>query len=130
MKATTPKTIDEYIAASSPDARPILRQIRATIRKAVPEAQETISYRMPTFMLNGVVVHFGAFKEHIGLFPPVRGNAALTEAASRYAGEKGNLRFPLAKRMPLGLIARIAKHRAKQNLERAAARKAGRAKRR
>src|SRR5689334_10592563 len=92
---TTPKNIDEYIAAFSPAVRAILEQIRLTISKAAPDARETISYRIPTFTLNGALVHFAAFKNHIGFYPPVKGDARLEEAISRYAGEKGNLRFPL-----------------------------------
>src|SRR5262245_35106287 len=90
-----PTTIDEYIAATAPGVRATLRKIRQTIRRAAPGAEEVISYRMPAFRLDGMLVYFAAFRQHIGFYPPVRGNAALVKAASRYAGEKGNLRFPL-----------------------------------
>jgi len=123
-KHVPPRNIDEYIAACPPEVQPILRKIRATIRKAVPDAQETISYRMPTFTFHGVVLHFAAFQQHIGLYPPVHGDAVLMEEVSAYAGEKGNLRFPLDRRIPYALISRIAKVRARQNVEKAAARKA------
>jgi uncharacterized protein YdhG (YjbR/CyaY superfamily) len=116
-----PKSIDEYIAASSPEVRPILERIRSTIREAAPGAQEMISYRMPAFTRNGVLVYFAAFKNHIGLFPPVSGDARLEKAISRYAGEKGNLRFPLDRPIPYRLIERIVKLRVKQNLAKAAA---------
>jgi uncharacterized protein YdhG (YjbR/CyaY superfamily) len=119
----TPKTIDKYIATSSPDVREILEKIRHTIRGVAPEAQETISYGIPTFKLNGTLVHFAAFKKHIGFYPPVRGDAKLVKAASRYAGEKGNLRFPLDEPIPYDLIERIAKLRVKQNVAKPAARK-------
>ncbi len=117
-----PKDIDEYIAASSPEVRAILTRIWSTIRKAAPGAQEMISYRMPAFTQKGVLVYFAAFKNHIGFYPPVRGDARLKKAVSRYAGEKGNLRFPLDQPMPYGLIQRIVKLRVKQNLARAASR--------
>lgn len=119
----TPTTIDEYIAACPPDVQVILRKIRRTIRAAAPDAQETISYRIPTFTLHGVLVHFAAFKQHIGFYPPVRGDARLERALSRYAGEKGNLRFPLDQPIPYELIERIVKLRVKQNSAKAAAKK-------
>ena len=112
---TAPKNMDEYIAACAPEVRSILERIRRTVRNAVPDAQETISYRMPTFTLHGVLVHFAAFKKHIGFYPPVRGDAKLQKAIATYAGEKGNLQFPLDQPIPYGLIERIVKHRAKQN---------------
>jgi len=119
--ATVPATITAYIAAAPPAVRPILRQIRATIAKAVPGAKEGISYRMPTFFQDGVVIHFAAFKEHIGVFPPVKGDAKLMREIAPYAGPKGNLRFPLDEPMPYALIGRIAKARLRQNRERAKA---------
>ncbi|MGB6384542.1 MAG: DUF1801 domain-containing protein [Terriglobales bacterium] len=112
----TPKTIDKYIALFSPEVQAILRKIRLTIKNAAPDAQETISYNIPTFILNGALVHFAAFKKHIGFFPPVRGDAKLEKAASIYAGEKGNLRFPLDQPIPYSLIKRLVKLRVKQNL--------------
>ena len=115
LAAQPPKTIDEYIATCPPDVKPILQRIRATIQKAVPDAQEAISYRMPTFKRNGVLLHFAAFKDHIGMYPPVRGDAKLMKKLSPYAGEKGNLRFPLAVRIPYALIGEIAKAKARQN---------------
>jgi uncharacterized protein YdhG (YjbR/CyaY superfamily) len=116
------QTVNEYIAASSPRARPILKKIRAMVRKAVPRAEERISYRIPAYFLDGIVVYFAAFRNHIGLFPPVR-DAKLRKAASRYAGPKGNLKFPLDDPIPYGLIARIVKSRVKENREAAVARK-------
>lgn len=118
-----PTTIDEYIAAARPEVRPILEAIRATIRTAVPEAKETISYRMPTFVLDGVVLHFAAFRAHIGLYPPVQGDADLMARIQPYAGPEGNLRFPLDQPIPYELIAELATARARQNRERAAARR-------
>ena len=119
----TPKSIDEYITLFSPEVQAILEQIRSTIRNAAPDAKETISYQIPAFTLNGALVYFAAFKNHIGFYPPVRGNARLEKAISPYAGEKGNLRFPLDHPIPYGLIERIVKHRVKQNSAKAAARK-------
>jgi uncharacterized protein YdhG (YjbR/CyaY superfamily) len=109
-------TIDDYIASCSAQVQPVLERIRQTIRKAAPQAEEIISYRMPAFRQQGILVYFAAFKNHIGMYPPVRGDAALVKALAPYAGEKGNLRFPLDKRIPYGLITRIVKMRLKQNL--------------
>jgi uncharacterized protein YdhG (YjbR/CyaY superfamily) len=118
-----PETIDEYIAPFPRDVRTVLERIRATVRGAAPGAQETISYRIPAFTQNGMLVYFAAFKNHIGLFPPVRGDARLERAVSRYAGAKGNLRFPLDEPIPYRLIDRIVRHRVGQNLAKAAQKK-------
>jgi uncharacterized protein YdhG (YjbR/CyaY superfamily) len=95
------------------------------IRNAAPDVQETISYNIPTFALKGALVHFAAFKKHIGFFPPVRGDTRFEKAASSYAGEKGNLRFPLDQPIPCGLIERLVKLRVKQNLLKARASRKG-----
>jgi len=117
-----PKSIDEYIAAFSPEVQAILERVRLTISNAAPGAQETISYQIPTFTLHGALVYFAAFKNHIGFYPPVKGDARLEKAISSYAGEKGNLRFPLDQPIPYSLIERIVKFRVRQNLAKAAAR--------
>ena len=114
-KRTTPRDMDEYVSGFSPEVRLILEQIRSTIRRAAPGAQETISYQIPAFRQNGVLVYYAAFKKHIGFYPPVRGDAALEKAVGRYAGEKGNLRFPLDEPIQYALIARIVKLRARQD---------------
>jgi uncharacterized protein YdhG (YjbR/CyaY superfamily) len=114
------KRVDEYIADFPPKARAALRKIRAVLRKGAPDAEETISYRIPALRANGILVYFAGFKNHIGMFPPVRGDARLIAALERYRGPKGNLRFPLDEPMPLALIARIVKLRAKQDQEKAA----------
>ena len=115
-----PKNIAEYIAACPPEVRPVLRKLRSTIRRAAPPGTvELISYRMPAFALQGIVVYFAAFKSHIGMFPPLKGDAKLQAQASKYAGPKGNLKFPLDEPMPYALIARIVKSRARQNLAKA-----------
>jgi len=125
----TPQNIDDYIAAFPPEVQAILERIRSTIRKAAPDAQEIISYRMPAFTQNGILVYFAAFKKHIGLYPPVSGDANLEKAIAPYAGEKGNLKFPLDQPIPYDLIERIVKLRMTQSSAKAAAkRKKGRSK--
>jgi uncharacterized protein YdhG (YjbR/CyaY superfamily) len=114
-----PKNIDEYIASFSPEVQAVLQRIRLTIRKAAPGAEEIISYKIPAFRLNGILVYFAAFKNHIGLYPPVRGDAQLVKAALAYAGEKGNLQLPLDHPIPYGLIRKIVKFRVKQNSSKA-----------
>jgi uncharacterized protein YdhG (YjbR/CyaY superfamily) len=104
-------TVDDYIARFSPDVQSVLQKIRETVKTAAPNAQETISYRIPAFRLNGILIYFAAFKRHIGLFPPVRGDSSLMKAVKPYAGPKGNLRFPLEKPIPYALIRRIVKAR-------------------
>jgi uncharacterized protein YdhG (YjbR/CyaY superfamily) len=116
----TAASIDEYIATFPPDIQEILQKIRATVARAVPKAQEKISYRIPAFALDGDVIYFAAFKKHIGVYPPVR-DPKLKKELARYARPKGNLQFPLAERIPYALIGRIAKVRAQENAARAAA---------
>ena len=110
---TAPASIDEYIAGFPPKVRVILKRIRATVRRAAPGAEERISYRMPSFSLNGVLIYFAAFQSHIGIYPPVP--VELRKEASPYAGDKGNLRFPLDKPIPYSLISRIVKARVKEH---------------
>ena len=114
-----PKDIDEYIAGFPNDVQEILEKIRMTIRNAAPSAEETIKYQMPTFTLNGNLVHFAAFKKHIGFYPVPRGIDAFKDELSVYEGEKATVRFPLDKPIPFDLISRIVKFRVKKNLERA-----------
>jgi uncharacterized protein YdhG (YjbR/CyaY superfamily) len=111
-----PRDIDDYISVFSPEVQLILESVRATIRQAAPDAQETIGYAMPAFRLEGILVYFAAFRKHIGFYPPVKGDAQLLRAVAPYAGPKGNLQFPLDRPMPLGLIERIVKLRVKQSL--------------
>ena len=118
-----PQTIDEYIAQCPASVRAILKKVRTTIRRAAPEAQECISYRMPAFKLNGIVVYFAAWKGHIGLYPPIAGDVSMEKAVARYAGPKGNLQFPLDEPMPYELIERIVAFRVKQNAARVAAKR-------
>jgi uncharacterized protein YdhG (YjbR/CyaY superfamily) len=119
-----PSSIDDYIAAQASAVQPILQRIRAIVREEAPAAQEAISYRIPAFMRNGVLIYFAAFKKHIGIYPPVSGDATLLEALAPYRGPKGNLSFPLADPMPYELIRRVARQRMKENSASAASRKA------
>jgi uncharacterized protein YdhG (YjbR/CyaY superfamily) len=107
--------IDAYIAASPPTAQPALRRIREMAQAAAPGAKETISYRMPALRGRGILVCYAAFKAHIGLFPPVRGDASLDRDLARYRGPKGNLRFPLDEPIPYDLIERVLRLRAEQD---------------
>ena len=111
----TPKTIDEYIASFPPDIQEILEKIRAVIRSEAPEAQETINYQMPTFVLNGNLVHFAAFKNHIGFYPTPSGIEKFQKEVAKYKSAKGSVQFPLDQPMPYDLIRRIVKFRVKEN---------------
>ena len=110
--------IDEYIATFPPDTQRVLEQIRTTIRKAAPAAEETISYGMPTFTLNGrYLVYFAAHKNHIGFYPVPTGNEEFDKDFSSYKiSGKGTIQFPLSKPMPLDLITKIVKYRIKEVL--------------
>jgi uncharacterized protein YdhG (YjbR/CyaY superfamily) len=119
---SAPKTIDAYIAAFPKNVQAILEQIRRTIREAAPDAQETTSYGMPTFTLNGrYLIYFAAYKKHIGLYPAPIGIAEFHEAVARYGAGKGTLKFPLDQPLPLELIRNIVQFRVKENVEQAAA---------
>jgi uncharacterized protein YdhG (YjbR/CyaY superfamily) len=116
-KQTAPKTIDEYIAGFPKDVQEILEKIRRTIRKAAPDAEETISYLMPTFNLNGkYLVYFAGYKKHIGFYGAPRGNPEFDGDLSVYQTGKGTLQFPLDKPIPFDLISKIVKFRVKENL--------------
>lgn len=122
MKTTpSPKTIDEYIAGFPPDVQVILEKMRVTIRKAAPGAEEKISYQMPAFYLQGNLVYFAAFKNHIGFYPTSSGPQAFKKELSIYAGAKGSVRFPKDKPLPLGLIRKIVKFRVAENIKKAEA---------
>ena len=115
------KNIDDYIAAFPKDTQTVLKKLRATIRKAAPKAEETINYQIPTFTLHGNLVHFAAFKNHIGFYPTPSGIEKFKEELSAYEGAKGSVKFPLDKPMPYALVTKIVKFRVKENLERAEA---------
>jgi uncharacterized protein YdhG (YjbR/CyaY superfamily) len=117
---STIQTIDEYIAGFPKDIREILEKVRETIHQAAPEATEKISYQMPTFYLNGNLVHFAAFKKHIGLYPAPSGVSAFQEELAPYIKAKGSIQFPLDKPIPYDLIARITTFRAQENSGKAA----------
>jgi uncharacterized protein YdhG (YjbR/CyaY superfamily) len=109
------KNIDEYIAGFPENVQNILQYLRRVIHEAAPEAQETISYSMPAFKQNGILVYFAAFKDHIGFFPTSSGVSAFTRELAPYDISKGTVRFPLAKPLPVNLIKKIVKFRAQEN---------------
>jgi uncharacterized protein YdhG (YjbR/CyaY superfamily) len=120
---SVPKTIDEYIAGFPHEVQDILEEVRKTIRAAAPEAEEAIKYRMPTFTLNGNLVHFAAFKNHIGVYPTPTATEEFRKELSLYKGGRGSVQFSLDRPIPYGLISRMVKFRVRQNLERVAVRK-------
>jgi uncharacterized protein YdhG (YjbR/CyaY superfamily) len=122
-KPQKPKDIDSYISTFPADVQAILEKVRETLRRAAPEAKETISYMMPAFKQHGILVYFAAWEKHIGMYPPISGNKTLEKASARYAGPKGNLQFPLDEPIPYDLIEKLVKLRVKQDSEKAAARR-------
>ena len=127
-KGTTPETIDQYIATFPRDVQAIMQKIRATIQKAAPDAQEKISYQIPTFTLHGNLVHFAAWKTHIGFYPASSGVREFKKELAGYAQAKGTIQFPLDEPIPYGLIAKITKFRVKENSERGATKSKSKAK--
>ena len=121
MITPKPKDLDEYITRFPPDTQEILKQIRTTIKKIVPDAEETISYGIPTFNLNGTyLIYFAAYKKHIGFYPvPSRIEKIDKEFASFKTSGKGTIQFPLNKPMPLNLIIKLVKFKVKENIEKA-----------
>lgn len=117
------ETIDQYIAHYSPEIQDILEKIRGVIKVAAPEATEKISYQMPTFVFLGNLVHFAAYKNHIGLYPAPSGIEAFKQQLSPYKGAKGSIRFPLDEPIPYELIGEIVKYRVAENIEKAANKK-------
>jgi uncharacterized protein YdhG (YjbR/CyaY superfamily) len=122
-KAQKPTDFDGYISQFPADVQDVLRGVREAIRRAAPEAEETISYQMPAFRQHGILVYFAAWNNHVGLYPPISGDKALEKAVARYAGPKGNLQFPLAEPIPIALIERIVKLRVRQDTEKAEAKR-------
>ncbi len=114
----TAATIDEYIAGFPADVRAVLGQVRETIRAAAPDAEETIKYQLPTFTLEGNLVHFGAFTAHIGFYPTPSGIDRFQDELSVYRGGRGSVRFPLDEPMPFDLIRRIVEFRVRENVAR------------
>lgn len=111
--------IDDYIASFPPETRIILDRLRETIRKAAPEAKETINYGIPTFTLKGNLVHFAGFKNHIGFYPTPSGIEAFKKELSVYEGAKGSVKFPVSELLPFDLVGRIVEFRVKESLEKA-----------
>jgi uncharacterized protein YdhG (YjbR/CyaY superfamily) len=110
------KNVDEYIRSFPPDVQKILEQLRKTIREVAPEADEAISYGMPTFKLNGNLVHFAAFKSHIGFYPTPSGIEAFEKELAPYKHAKGSVQFPINKPVPLDLVRKIVKYRVKESI--------------
>jgi uncharacterized protein YdhG (YjbR/CyaY superfamily) len=122
------RNIDEYIAGSPEEVQPLLEQVRETIRKAAPDAEETISYSMPAFRSkNSVLVYFAAFKNHIGFYPTASGIASFQKEFANYKSSKGAVQFPLDEPLPLELIAKITRFRVKEDVEKAKAKKKAKA---
>ena len=121
-KPASPQNIDDYIADFPADVQEVLQKIRVTIKKAAPKAEETISYKIPTFNLKGqYLIYFAAYKKHIGLYPVPSGDDEFNQEISIYQAGKGTLRFPLDKPIPYKLISKIVKIRAKENSAKATA---------
>ena len=121
---TTPRDIDEYIAGFPEDVTEKLETIRMTVKKAAPGAEETISYKIPTFNLKGkYLIYFAAYKKHIALYPAPIGNPEFEEQIAAYESGKGTLQFPLDKPIPFNLIHKIVKYRVRENLAAAKAKK-------
>ena len=120
---TKPTNVDEYIAGFPKETQLILEQIRATIKKAAPQAEEVISYAMPAYKWNGMLLYFAAYAKHLGFYPTGSGIAAFKKELSVYKGAKGSVRFPLDKPIPLGLVSKIVKFRAAENLQKAKTKK-------
>ena len=115
----SPKDMEEYIAGYPRDVQKLLQQVRRTIKKAAPGAVEAIKYQIPTFTLNGNLISFAAYKNHIGIYPAPRSVPEFSAELSAYAGEKSTLRLPLDQPIPVDLISRIVKFRVKNQLKRA-----------
>jgi uncharacterized protein YdhG (YjbR/CyaY superfamily) len=120
---TTAKTIDEYIAGFPPETKAILEKVRATIHEAAPEAEETINYAIPTFTLQGNLVHFAGFKNHIGFYPTPSGIKKFKDELAGYDSAKGSVKFPLSQPIPYDLIREVVKFRVIENLQNAEAKK-------
>lgn len=124
MKRTVPKTIDDYISGFPPEVQEILGKIRQSIRKAAPQAQETISYGIPTFTLRDTyLIYFAAYKKHIAIYPVPGGNGEFKEEVSAYRTGKGTLQFPLDKPIPYNLLRKIVRFSLADNLKRAETKK-------
>lgn len=119
MTTNPPTSIDAYIAGFPETTQALLQQIRLTLKQAAPEAEEAISYGIPTLKLKGNLVHFAGYKNHIGFYPAPRALEEFKEELSGYKGAKGSVQFPLDQPLPLDLITKITKYRISQNLAKA-----------
>ena len=129
MKAKKAKNIDDYIGDFPPDVQLMLQKVRTAIRKAAPQAEEAIKYQMPTFVLNGNLIHFAGYKNHIGLYPGSKPIEEFKDELTRYETSKGTIRLPLDKPISVGLISKITKFCVQRNLERVVSREAAKVKR-
>jgi uncharacterized protein YdhG (YjbR/CyaY superfamily) len=120
MKLESSKTVDEYIATFPAATQTLLEQIRAIIKQNAPEAKEEISYKIAGYKLHGMLVYFAGFKNHVAIYPAPRAHEAFKIELLKYKGGKGTVQFPLNELLPSDLIARIVKHRVKENLAKAA----------
>ncbi|PGY13058.1 iron chaperone [Bacillus sp. AFS031507] len=112
-------SIGEYIQQFPPDVQEKLNTLRKVIKESAPDAEEKISYQMPTFALRGNLVHFAAYKNHIGFYPTSSGIAAFKDELSQYKGAKGSVQFQIEKPLPYILISEIVKFRVAENMKRA-----------
>jgi uncharacterized protein YdhG (YjbR/CyaY superfamily) len=119
MKKNIATDVDSYISGYSPKIQKMLKQLRAAIKKAAPEAEESISYMMPAYKLNGPLVYFGAYEKHIGFYPTGTGVAAFQKEIASYNSSKGAIQFPLDQPLPLALVEKIVKFKVKENLMKA-----------
>lgn len=115
----SPNTIDEFIANFPPNIQALLQQIRAVIHEAAPEAAETISYGIPTFTLNGNLVHFSAYKNHIGFYPAPSGIEQFKDALAKYQKGKGTIQFPINEPIPFELVREVTLFRLAENKRKA-----------
>ncbi|OYU94785.1 MAG: hypothetical protein CFE21_13930 [Bacteroidetes bacterium B1(2017)] len=116
-------TVDEYISNFPPETQALLEELRACIKMAAPKAQEIISYAMPAYKQDGMLVYFAAYAKHIGFYPTGSGIAKFEKEIAKYAHSKGAVQFPLAKPIPLALVTKMVKFKLKENAEKAAAKK-------
>jgi uncharacterized protein YdhG (YjbR/CyaY superfamily) len=115
---TKPASVEEYIASFPPETQAILQEIRATIKKAAPDAEETISYGMPAFKWKGPLVYYAAYKTHIGFYPTATGIAAFQKEIAQYKSSKGAVQFPVGQPVPLALIKKMVQFKLKENKSR------------
>ncbi len=116
MNISKPKTVDEYIAVASPDVKEHLKRLRIAIRQVAEQAQEGISYEMPVYKMNGVVVYFGGFTRHVSLFPGPEAITAFKDELTGYKTSGGTIQFPVNKPIPVMLVKKIVRYKLKKNL--------------